>query len=69
MAFFPRSTTGLTQTGGEQQIEQNDGNRNLCDDWNDKIDNWVQNEMTSGNKIDMRVQHEMMNDHKVENWV
>ena len=35
----------LLVNDGEQQSEQNDGDRNQCDDWNDKTENWVQNEM------------------------
>ena len=34
----------------EQQSEQNEGDRNLCDDCNEKIENWVQNEIADGHK-------------------
>ena len=30
---------------GKRQSEQNDGDRNLCDDWIDKTENWVKHEM------------------------
>ena len=32
----------LSVDDGEQQIEQNDGNRNLCDDWINKTEYWIQ---------------------------
>ena len=51
-----------------QQSEQNEGDRNLCDGWNDKVGNWVQNEMTSGHKTENLVENEMMNGHETENW-
>ena len=48
----------------ELQSEQNDGDRNMCDDWNDKITNWVKNEMTDGYKIENWVQNELMDGYK-----
>ena len=45
----------LSVNDEEQQSKQNDGDRNLCDDWKDNAENWFQNEM--------------MNGHKSENWV
>ena len=59
----------LSVNDGEQQSEQNDGDRNLCDDWNEETENWVQNGMMNGQKNENRVQNEMMNGHKTENWV
>ena len=49
--------------------EQNEGDRDVCDDWNDRTENRVQNEITNGHKIENWIQNEMTNSHKVENWV
>ena len=38
----------LSVNDEEQQSEQNDGDRNLCDDRKDGTENWSQNEMVSG---------------------
>ena len=57
----------LSADGEGQQSEQNDGDRNRCDDWNNRAENWIQNEMMGCRKIENGVQHEMMNDHKIEN--
>ena len=38
----------LSVNDGKQQREHNDGDSNLRDDWNDKTENWVQNELTDG---------------------
>ena len=46
-----------------QQSEQDDGDRTLCDGWNDKIENWVEKEMMNGHKIENWVQHKMMDCH------
>ena len=43
-------TCEMSVIDGEQQSEQNDGDRYLCDDWNDRAENWVQNELTDGHK-------------------
>ena len=73
----------LSVDDGKQRSEQNERDRNRCDDWHDraelgvqnemtngqKIENWVQNEMTNGHKIEKWVQSERVNDHMIENWV
>ena len=41
----------LSVDDGEQQSEQIEGDRNRCDNGNDRAENWVQNEMTNGHKI------------------
>ena len=40
----------------EQQIEQNDGDRNRYDDWNNRAENWFENEMKNDHKIENRFQ-------------
>ena len=52
----------------KQRSEQNERDRNRCDDWNDRAELWVQNEMTNGHKIENWVQNEMTNGQKIENW-
>ena len=59
----------LSVDDGEQRSEQNEVDRNRCDDWNDRAETWVQNEMTNGHKFENWVQNEMTNGHKFENWV
>ena len=48
--------------GGEQENEQGEVDRNRCDDWNDRAEMWVQNEVTNGHKIENWAQN-------IENWV
>ena len=46
---------------GEQRSEQNEGDRNRCDDRNNKAENWVQNEMTDGHKkLEQRMGHRLV---------
>ena len=35
---------------GEHQLDQNEVDRKPCDDWNDRAETWVQNEMTNAHK-------------------
>ena len=60
----------LSVNDGEQQSEQNDGDRILCDDRNDKTESWVQNEMMNGQKIENCVQNELTGGHNIRsrNW-
>ena len=54
-----------------QQSEHKVGDRNLCEDWNDTAENWVQNEMVKDHKIENWVQNELTDGHKKlqqENW-
>ena len=54
----------LSVDGGEQQSEQNEVDRNRCDDWNDRAETWVQNEMTNGHIIESWGQNELTDGHK-----
>ena len=49
----------LSVNDGEQQCGHNDGDRNLCDDWKDRAENWVQNEMMYGHLIENGDQKEL----------
>ena len=40
----------LSVNDGNSKSERNEGGRNLCDDGNDKTENWVQKELTDGHK-------------------
>ena len=51
----------LSVNDGEQQSEQNQADRNLCDDGNDKIGNWVHNVMMNGHKNSNTIWH--------RNWI
>ena len=62
------TTCELSVDDGEPQNEQDEVYRNRCDDWNDRAEAWVQNEMTDGHTIENWVQNEMTNGHKLENW-
>ena len=59
----------LSVDDGEQQSEQNEGDGDLCDYWNDRTEDWVQNEMANGHKIESWIQNEMTNGHKIESWI
>ena len=56
----------LSVADGGQRCEQNEGDRDLCDDWNDRTENCVQNEMTSGHKTQNWVQNELTDD--IKSW-
>ena len=43
----------------EQQSGQYEVDRNRCDDWNDRAENWAQNEITNGHQIENWVQDEL----------
>ena len=36
---------GGTRVSSEQRSEQNEGDRNRCDDWSERAETWVQNEL------------------------
>ena len=59
----------LSVDDGEQQSEQNEFDRNLCDDWNDKTEKSVQNQTTNGHNIEKWVQKEMTDGHKSWNKI
>ena len=50
------------QCSVEQRNEQNEVDRNRCDDWNDRAEKWVQNEMTDGYEIELTDSHKSWND-------
>ena len=49
-----------TDLAWEQESGQSDGDRNRCDDWNDKIEKWVQNEKTEERTWSKRIASEVV---------
>ena len=47
-------------------MNKNEVDRNRCDDWNDRAEKWVQNEMTNDHKIESKVQNEMTDGYEID---